>query len=74
MKITGIIIEIEIEDKDKNMFFGFIKQFPAICAQAKTAEEVKEQVNKYFQNFINGINAGEILLLEYKFKYLNGTD
>lgn len=56
MKIHGVVIE----DKEAGVFFGFVHQFPGICAQGNTIQEVKEKVNKYFQAFKDRINEVEM--------------
>lgn len=48
MKIDNIIIE----DKKTGFYFIFIRQFPGICAQAKTIKEASKKINTYWQKFI----------------------
>jgi predicted RNase H-like HicB family nuclease len=52
MQIKGVIIK----DKAASTYFGFIKEFPGICAQANTPEEVSIKINVYYQKFIERLN------------------
>lgn len=60
MKIQGIIIK----HQEQGVFFGFIKQFPAICAQGKTRNEVQNKIDKYFKRFIERMNSENIEMEE----------
>jgi len=51
MKIEAITIH----DKEKDVYFSFIKQFPAVCSQAKTVEESMQNVKKYFSPYLKKI-------------------
>lgn len=33
---------------DEKFMFGFVQNIPAICAQGKNEEEVKQKINKIF--------------------------
>lgn len=48
MKINSVIIK----DQKAKIFFGFIRQFPGICAQSDTFEGVREKINKYFKKYV----------------------
>lgn len=43
------MIRVYIEDKEKGVIFGYIKDVPAICSQGKTKEEVDKKIDKYFE-------------------------
>lgn len=49
MNISGVIIK----DKNDEFYFGFVKQFPAVCAQGDTVKEVNEKINIYWKSFID---------------------
>lgn len=34
---------------DEKFMFGFVQNIPAICAQGKNEEEVKQKINKIFK-------------------------
>ena len=38
-----------IKDEITNTVFGFIKEFPAICSQGNTEEEVETKIVSYFK-------------------------
>ena len=52
MKIFGVVVK----DTESGKFFGFIKQFPGICAQGDTFEQVHVKVNAYFRKFIENMD------------------
>jgi len=56
MKIKGIIINDEKEGK----YFAFVDQFPGVCAQADTFDEVKVKVNKNFSAFLDRMGKGHV--------------
>jgi predicted RNase H-like HicB family nuclease len=56
MKIDGVIIK----DKETGQFFGFVRQFPGICAQADTVEETDRKVNVYYKAFIDRIKNEQV--------------
>ncbi|MBS1505500.1 MAG: type II toxin-antitoxin system HicB family antitoxin [Bacteroidetes bacterium] len=60
MKIDGVIIK----DATTGKFFGFVRQFPGVCAQANTVNEVSEKINAYFQIFVNKLKNEEISMDE----------
>ena len=43
------MIRVYIEDKEKGVVFGYIKDVPQICAQGKTKEVVDKKIDKYFE-------------------------
>ena len=51
MKIDSVIIK----DVATGKFFAFIRQFPCICAQANSIQEVDVKINSYFKSFIDKI-------------------
>jgi len=60
MNIHGIIIKDEENDK----FFAYVKQFPAICAQAESIEAVTEKISTYFKAYMERVANQEIEMTE----------
>jgi len=60
MEIQGVMIN----DAKSNMYFAFISQFPGICAQGKTKEEVDEKIHKYFQSYVDRMQNASIKFTE----------
>lgn len=56
MRIEPVIIE----DQDKSVFFVFIRQFPAVCAQGQTMEEAAQKVNTYWKKFVDTMKDQEV--------------
>ena len=60
MKITSVVIL----DEGKGIFFAYVKQFPGICAQAKSIEEVRKKLNQYFKSFAERMSKQDVELDE----------
>lgn len=52
MNIEGVIIT----DEKAKKVFAFVRQFPAVCAQADTEEEVKIKIETNFRHFVEWMN------------------
>lgn len=46
-KVNGIIVK----DNKVNKYFGFINEYPEICSQADSIEEVNENIQKYLDRY-----------------------
>lgn len=56
MKIKGVIIK----DAESGKLTAFIRQFPGICAQGDSVQEVDTKLNAYFKAFIERIKNEEV--------------
>jgi len=62
MKVTGIILD---DGKGAGPYFGFLKQFPSVCAQADTIDGVSDKLDAYLKIHLkrladNGIESDSI--------------
>ncbi len=53
---------IMIKDKKTGKYFGFVRQFPGICAQGDTPQEMHVKVHKFFKSFIDGMKDRDIAM------------
>jgi predicted RNase H-like HicB family nuclease len=60
MEISAVMIN----DAKSNKYFGFIRQFPGICAQGETQQEVNEKINKFFKAYVERMQQAEIKFTE----------
>lgn len=56
MKLEGITVY----DQEAGVFFSYVKQFPAICAQGKTLNETHHKLSSYFGSYIDRIKSQNI--------------
>lgn len=56
MKINGVIIQ----DTKSEKVFGFVQQFPGVCAQGDTIVEVQQKIDKYFESFIERMGKQQV--------------
>lgn len=47
-KIQGVMIH----DQTKGIYFGFIRRFPAVCAQGNSEDEVMSKIHTYFKKYM----------------------
>lgn len=52
MKLNGVIIQ----DKLSGKYFGFVQQYPGICAQADNIATVQSKLDRYMKAFVRYIN------------------
>lgn len=62
MKVTGIILD---DGKDTGPYFGFLKQFPSVCAQANSIDDLTDKLDSYLKIHLtrlseNGITSDNI--------------
>lgn len=49
MKIRALMFH----DLVKDLFFGYLIEFPAVCSQGYTKDEVMENLEKYFKDYLS---------------------
>lgn len=55
---------IVVHDIKNEVFMSFVKQFPGVCAQGKTIDEVKEKLNRNWKSFVQMMSEKEIQMDE----------
>lgn len=60
MKIEGVMIR----DTKANKFFAFVRQFPGVCAQGDSPQEVDSKIEKNFKAFIKKMQSEKIEFTE----------
>jgi len=48
MKVDAVIIK----DKSSGLFAGFVKQYPNVCSQADTIDNVLQNLNSYLKHWL----------------------
>ncbi len=50
---------IMIRNSKTGKFFGFITQFPGICAEGESKAEVRERIERYWREFVAKIESDQ---------------